>query len=81
MRTLVRARCRALREPHFARPAFVQRRYLKKLHPGDQRSKYDKKVEAAAEDWQQRADRIRNGERESMLTVLETRGYVNAITG
>ena len=42
--------------------------------------KYGKKLEKAAEEWQEKAAEIRSGQQESMLSILEQRGYVEAIT-
>ena len=42
--------------------------------------KYGQKLEKAAEEWQDKAVEIRNGGQESMLSILEQRGYVEAIT-
>ncbi len=47
----------------------------------DQRSKFGAKLRAAEEEWQAKAQKIRSGEKESMLSILESRGYVNQIAG
>ena len=44
------------------------------------RYKYGEKLEAAEEQWQEQAARIRQGNQPSMLCILEGRGYVQAIT-
>ena len=44
------------------------------------RYKYGEKLERAEEEWQDKAARIRCGDQESMLTILEKRGFVNSIT-
>jgi hypothetical protein len=81
MRNIVQTRCRLLWEPRLSIGSFIQRRYLKKLHPKDPNSKYDRKVEAAQEEWQKQAEAVRSGKRQSMLSILESRGFVNAIAG
>jgi hypothetical protein len=43
--------------------------------------KQGKKMEEADAAWASLAERINAGERESMLTILEKRGYVNQIAG
>lgn len=59
----------------------MHRRFLRQLHAKDPHSKYDKKIRAAEEEWATEADRVRKGERQSMLSILESRGLVNAIAG
>ncbi|KAL8726810.1 MAG: hypothetical protein Q9166_006492 [cf. Caloplaca sp. 2 TL-2023] len=43
--------------------------------------KYAEKTEDAEEEWQERYAEITAGERQSMLNILEERGYVNAVAG
>lgn len=47
----------------------------------DQRSNYAEKVRGAELEWQEKAKEITAGKRESMLSILESRGYVNSIAG
>ena len=43
--------------------------------------KYGEKMESAEWEWKKLADEIRKGNRDSMLTVLEQRGFVNSVAG
>lgn len=47
----------------------------------DLRSVYAKKVRDAEAEWQIKAEEIAAGKRESMLSLLESRGYINTIAG
>ena len=51
------------------------------LQRKDRPWKYGAKMEAAEWEWKKLADEIKEGKRESMLTVLEKRGFVNSIAG
>ncbi|KAL9037266.1 MAG: hypothetical protein Q9180_003818 [Flavoplaca navasiana] len=42
---------------------------------------YQAKVADAEEQWQQRYEKIRNGQRQGMLDILEERGFLNAVAG
>ena len=42
--------------------------------------KYGAKLEGAEEEWQEKAAQVRNGQQESMLNILEGRGYVHKLT-
>ena len=42
---------------------------------------YLRKIAEAEQAWKEQAKRIRAGEQESMLTVLEKRGYINSVAG
>lgn len=39
------------------------------------------RIKEAMDDWAERADAIKNGKKQSMLSVLEERGFVNQIVG
>lgn len=43
--------------------------------------KYLQKESEAKKDWAKKAEKIKAGDQESMLTMLEKRGYVNQIVG
>ena len=43
--------------------------------------KYGEKMESAEWEWKKLADEIKQGKRESMITVLEKRGFINAVAG
>ena len=43
--------------------------------------KYGDKLKAAEEEWQAKAKEIAEGKQDSMLSVLEQRGYINQVTG
>jgi hypothetical protein len=56
-------------QPHLVR----QKRWISQNHI--------KRIKEALEDWQLRAAAIRRGEKQSMLSLLDERGYVNQIVG
>ena len=75
------SRCTAPLRSHKWLRVASQMRELRKLHPKDKRAKYDKKVDTADEIWREKANAIKEGRQESMLSILERRGFINAIAG
>ena len=43
--------------------------------------KYQARTKDAEEQWQERYAEIRNGQRQSMLDILQERGFLNAVAG
>ncbi|KAI4129258.1 MAG: hypothetical protein LQ338_002310 [Usnochroma carphineum] len=54
-------------------PASAQKRYISQ--------RYTRKVEEAENQWQRKHEKIEAGKRHSMLSILEERGYINAVAG
>jgi hypothetical protein len=68
--------CRSCRAKLFSadnRRLVVQKRWITRNHI--------RKIQEAEEDWSLRADAIATGKKQSMLSLLEERGYVNQIIG
>ncbi len=66
--------CRWRLSTHVAqRPGAQQKRWISRVHIG--------RIKQAMEDWDQRGKAVREGEKQSMLSVLEERGFVNQIVG
>ena len=52
-----------------------------KLKREDRRFKYGEKLDKADDEWATIAKEIEEGRKDSMLTFLRKRGFVNAVTG
>jgi tyrosyl-tRNA synthetase len=71
--TYVCKSCRAKLFPAELLRRNVQKRWITRNHI--------RKIKEAEEEWSLRADAIVAGKRQSMLSLLEERGYVNQIIG
>ncbi|KAI9894780.1 MAG: tyrosyl-tRNA synthetase [Vezdaea aestivalis] len=58
------------------RLSILRSRFKRNVHASTLRRKAGEEVQ-----WQEKAQRIRDGKEQSMLTLLEQRGYINQITG
>ena len=52
-----------------------------RLKRDDRRFKYGEKIDKSDAEWAIKGEEIREGKNKSMLSILEERGYVNAIAG
>lgn len=64
-----------------ARCSFRARNGIPRVSRRGLGTKFIAKVADAEQDWKQKALRIRKGEQQSMLSILDERGYINQITG
>lgn len=65
--------CRAKLSSSEAWPRSIQKRWITKNHI--------RRIKSAEEEWAERADAVLAGQKQSILSLLEERGYVNQIIG
>lgn len=85
---MVLARTKIARSAQYICSSCARRQRIFRIAPGsiiEQRRsitlQWIQKTEEAAYKWCRQAQRIRAGEQQSILSILEERGYVNSVVG
>lgn len=73
--------CSSCIQQRGARSGLTVEAKYEKMKREKRRFKYGEKLDKADDEWALRAEKIEAGRQDSMLSILEKRGYVHSIAG